>query len=314
MTALNPAQLQRVAVRMRFDPALVASVYERGEDLLPGRRLDPRALELLTGPARALWSSDRYLRSRKVTSWIRHFPTACAWSLALSPQRTLEGFFSDADFHEAVMERRGLTQAFGRWLATSGDELVPRSLALIEAAVHAGRVSLTAPRPDVEGGVGGGPGARPGGRPGARPGARPGERPGEQQVTRWALRPGVRVCEVPAGSSTLMGWTRHQLEACPEGLTTAVVEGRWRRANAPDLGPTSEQLLLTFDAEGAAALGKINDAMFQLLRAVDGGLHDLAPLAARLEVSTADIHEVLEDLRSDGLVVSVPHAQARASS
>ena len=107
MTALNPAQLQRVAVRMRFDPALVASVYERGEDLLPGRRLDPRALELLTGPARALWSSDRYLRSRKVTSWIRHFPTACAWSLALSPQRTLEGFFSDADFHEAVMERRG---------------------------------------------------------------------------------------------------------------------------------------------------------------------------------------------------------------
>ena len=54
--------------------------------------------------------------------------------------------------------------------------------------------------------------------------------------------------------------------------------------------------------------------MFQLLRSVDGGLHNLAPLAARLEVSTADIHEVLEDLRSDGLVVSVPHAQARASS
>ena len=89
MTTLSPAQLQRVAVRMRFDPALVASIYERGEDVWPGSRLDARAVKLLTGPDRALWSSDRYLRSRKVTSWIPHFPTACAWSLAASARSTM---------------------------------------------------------------------------------------------------------------------------------------------------------------------------------------------------------------------------------
>lgn len=296
MTTLSPAQLQRVAVRMRFDPALVASIYERGEDVWPGSRLDARAVKLLTGPDRALWSSDRYLRSRKVTSWIPHFPTACAWSLALSPQWTLEGFFSAIDFHAAVMERRGLTLAFGRWLATSADEPVVRALALIETAVHVGRVGLAAPQPAHGDQADAGPGAR--------------------RITRWVLHPGVQVCEAPSGSSTLMGWTRQQLEACPEGLLTAVVEGRWRRTSAPtlDADGAQEQLLLTLDADGAAGLGKINDAMFQLLRAVEGGLQDLAPLAARLDVSTEDLLEVLHGLHNDGLVASVPPARTPASS
>lgn len=107
---MTPSQaLQRVIVRMLYDPSLVARVYDGHT---PAPLTDAQA-ELLRRQPRGAWGTDPYRPSRTLQALIEEYPA----SAALTGVPPLHGFFQGEVFHRAIMDRRVLSLAFGDWIA-----------------------------------------------------------------------------------------------------------------------------------------------------------------------------------------------------
>ena len=101
-------RLQRFAVRMLYDPALVDRVY--GGQAVDGLSAADRAL--LTAGSRVAWGTDRLRRSRTLQALLEEYPVSAAFT-GLS---VLHGFFSAPEFHDCIQQRGRLSEAFGHWL------------------------------------------------------------------------------------------------------------------------------------------------------------------------------------------------------
>jgi hypothetical protein len=106
---MSPTALQRMVVRMMFDPILVARLYDG--KAVDG--VDEEDCALLTKPDRRAWGTDPYRRSRALTGLIAEFPASCAQA----GLDALDAFFSSSVFHVCISERGSLTEAFARWVA-----------------------------------------------------------------------------------------------------------------------------------------------------------------------------------------------------
>lgn len=100
--------LQRVIVRMLYDPAFVEQVYTGA----PLPELDPRSRALLLTVDRRAWCTDPLRRSRTLTALLDEFLV----SAALVGVGRLDAFFSSPLFHRAIQSRQRLALAFGAWL------------------------------------------------------------------------------------------------------------------------------------------------------------------------------------------------------
>lgn len=100
--------LQRVIVRMLYDPAFVEKIYTGA----PLPELDPRSRALLLAVDRRAWGTDPLRRSRTLTALLEEFPV----SAALVGVGRLDPFFSSPIFHRAIQARQRLALAFGAWL------------------------------------------------------------------------------------------------------------------------------------------------------------------------------------------------------
>jgi hypothetical protein len=105
---MNPRALQRVVVRMLYDPALLEAVYSGA----PVADLDAEGRAHLTRVDRRAWGTDPYRRTRTLQALIEELPV----SAAVAGIDTLDAFFSSPDFHRAVQQRRTLVLAFAQWL------------------------------------------------------------------------------------------------------------------------------------------------------------------------------------------------------
>ncbi len=124
--------LQRVIVRMLFDPPFVARVYD-GEPL---PELDARARALLLAVDRGAWGTDPHRRARALTALLEEFPA----SAALAGLDRLDAFFSSPTFHRAIQARQSLAQAFGGWLLP-----LAGPVATLESVVAAARRDRSPP-------------------------------------------------------------------------------------------------------------------------------------------------------------------------
>ena len=106
---MSPQQLQRMIVRMMYDPNLVEEVYSGN----PVDGLDDHARDLLCASDRRAWGSDPYRRARSLRALLEEFPV----SAALAGVEQLDAFFSDAAFHEAIANGGSLALAFGNWVS-----------------------------------------------------------------------------------------------------------------------------------------------------------------------------------------------------
>jgi hypothetical protein len=104
----NPAALQRVAVRMHFDPALVEQVYGGG----PVEGLCDRGRTLLRRADRRAWATDPYRRSRLLHALLQAYPV----SGLVAGLGRLDSFFSAEVFHACVQNRGLVALSFGTWL------------------------------------------------------------------------------------------------------------------------------------------------------------------------------------------------------
>ncbi len=100
--------LQRLVVRMLYDPELVARVYD-GE---PVEGLKDADRALITASPRQAWGTDPLRASRTLQALLEEYPVSAAIT-GLAP---LHGFFSSVDFHRCIQQRQRLSEAFGRWL------------------------------------------------------------------------------------------------------------------------------------------------------------------------------------------------------
>ena len=106
---MNPQDLQRLVVRMHYDPKLVDAVYEDR----PISGLTQEGRQHLKKVDQRAWGTDPYRRSRTLQALIEELPV----SSALAGIDSLDAFFSSADFHQAIQRRQALVFAFANWLA-----------------------------------------------------------------------------------------------------------------------------------------------------------------------------------------------------
>ena len=99
--------LQRVMVRMLYDPGLVSRVY----DGAPLPELSDAERGMLVAVDRRAWGTDPMRRMRTLTALLAEFPASAALA---GPG--LDGFFGSTEFHQSIQERTHLALAFGAWL------------------------------------------------------------------------------------------------------------------------------------------------------------------------------------------------------
>jgi hypothetical protein len=109
--------LERVYVRMLFDPAFVAAVYADADAALAGLDLGEDERAHLVAVDRRAWGHDPLRRYRTLRTLAEEFKAST--TLALGATRSLaslDAYFSSEEFHAAVQGRGSLALSFADFL------------------------------------------------------------------------------------------------------------------------------------------------------------------------------------------------------
>ena len=110
--------LQRVAVRMFYDPAFQAAVYHDATAALAGVELSAVEREWIAKPDPRAWRTDTNRRTRSLVAMLEEYPASVAASKG--GVDALDVFFSSKAFHTCVQDGGSLADAFGWWLERRG--------------------------------------------------------------------------------------------------------------------------------------------------------------------------------------------------
>ena len=110
--------LQRVAVRMFYDPAFQAAVYRDSATALAGIDLSADERTWIAKPDPRAWRTDSGRRARSLVAMLQEYPASVAASEG--GIAALDGFFSSKAFHICVQDGGSLADAFGWWLEKRG--------------------------------------------------------------------------------------------------------------------------------------------------------------------------------------------------
>lgn len=145
--------LQRLVVRLLYDPALVDQVYADPDRALAGFDLTPAERRFVVAPDRRAYATDPHRRSRSLTELLREFPGASSLVAASAGGlAVLDRFFSSSLFHAAIEHRGSLARAFGDYLialaeTTEGDARLASLARLEQAIARVRRAPIGAPNP-----------------------------------------------------------------------------------------------------------------------------------------------------------------------
>ena len=116
---MSAIALQRVVVRMLFDPTFRDRVYADPMMVLSDVDLTPEERQWLITPDPRAYGVDVHRRSRALTGLLEEYPVAGALAVrcAQGLQR-LYGFFAATVFHQCIQQRGSLADAFGVYLAS----------------------------------------------------------------------------------------------------------------------------------------------------------------------------------------------------
>jgi hypothetical protein len=109
--------LERIFVRLLFDPALVDAMHMDPEATLGPLDLEPHERAQLLAVDPRAWRHDPLRRLRTLRMLVDEFKAST--TLALAETRSLaslDAFFSSGEFHGSVQERRSMALAFAAYL------------------------------------------------------------------------------------------------------------------------------------------------------------------------------------------------------
>jgi len=119
MAAVSAMALQRVVVRMMYDPAFCKRVYANPERALHDVPLTPQERQWLVTPKPSAYGADAYRSHRALTGLLEEFPVAGALAVRLPRGiQRLQQFFATRAFHQCVQARGSMAAAFGAYLGS----------------------------------------------------------------------------------------------------------------------------------------------------------------------------------------------------
>jgi hypothetical protein len=279
--------IQRVVVRLLFDPDFVERVYADPGRALDGLELDPDLVGQLLRNDRRLWNADRLRRSRSLRILMEEFKVTSTLVLAECRRLTfLDAFFGSAFFHEAVQKRTYMALAFVGYLedALRRGALRARHVAValgLEAAMARSRRRLRDARRGFDSGL-----AR------VEPG-----RPGERLVTR----PGVLGHRAPSGTIQLIQHIEKYLFQVGQVPALALCDDAPRPEPLPELVDLeSEHLgfLLEPQPGGKVELSEVGREFALVIEACERPVtpEDMARLVAPHGIAAEDARDKAESL------------------
>jgi len=268
---MSHVALQRVAVRMLFDPAFAAAVYAAPERALAEADVSAAERRWLVAADRRAWRTDPYRRARALAALLDEYAAATALARATAGVAALDAFFSSALFHACIQERGALVPAFGAFLeerAAAGALGDVRVVALAQLEAALARLRRV-------------------GRAGA---GRAAAAPAPDALLR--LSPHVELLALPEGTLALFEVLRAGGAVRPPA------------AAAPPAGPPRESLLLEAH-DGEVAIEHAPPALAGLLAAARAPVSraTLAAEAVRQGAEPAGAGAVLDDLLAQRLLV-----------
>jgi hypothetical protein len=276
---MSHAAVQRVIVRMLYDPAFVARGYAEPTKATADCDLEESEREWLVGPDRRAYLVDPLRRSRSLTGLLEEFPVAAARRIrAQEDSSALDPFFSSGLFHVGMQDGESLAGLFGRWLERGlrdgpADES-SRACAELEGAMASGRrqpLSALDPQP-------------------AR---------GE-----WVLAPGVLPLELPGRTLASYSAQLETLRSHPRGLLEAVVDLGWPLPELPVDSREREGVLIDARAEDLR-LEPMSPELCGVLRllAAPRSFESLVEAAAAFGADGEDCQGIVEGFAEDGLLL-----------
>lgn len=133
---MSAAGVQRVVVRMLFDPVFRDAVYADPAAALAATDLTAAERGWVVRPDRRAYATDATRQARALLALAEELPAATAWARAAG--REPAGFFASPAWHACVEARGVMTLAYADWLADGADAALA-TLVAFEAAVARGR-------------------------------------------------------------------------------------------------------------------------------------------------------------------------------
>lgn len=277
--------LQRVVVRMLYDPALVERVYADADAALEGLALDAAERHWLVQADRRAWGVDPYRRSRSLTGLAEEYPCSVALALRHHDVEALDRFFSAARFHDCIMERGSLAAAFGDFLALDlpPGRGGPRAKRQVSAVAHLEQAVAAVRRGHARAGAIG--------------------------PDHLVMAPRVEALQLPGQALELHGAVLAQLEHKARGgpLLELVLRGDVTLRRLPELRPRQPtHLIVEMNAEGSVSIGGASPALVELLLAAREPIarEDLLARARELGADPGDDADIVGGLLRDGLLAS----------
>jgi hypothetical protein len=283
---MSSIALQRVIVRMLFDPKFTARVYENPILTLDEVELTDRERTWLIEVDPRAWRIDGARSHRALEGLLRRYPVSVAlWVVDGERARELLAFFHSDLFHECIQQRGYLSEAFAHWLAeTARADVSPWLKEMVGIETEIGRTHRGFKMFD-------------------RSLCSKNNASAHGELTdgaesRLHLPPWVALLRGARGADDIYGALIGHIEQRPQGRSSAL-EGLNRR---PLPSPEGEvTLLIEATAEGAQ-VGEIPDGLATLLSRA-GSSSEGAPLSALLSlISEAGLDPNEAPAVIDGLI------------
>lgn len=271
--------LQRIIVRMLYDPTFADAVYRDASEALSGVELSESDVTMLLEADRRAWRLDPMRRTRALQALLEEYPVACALVAHTTDQGAqLDLFFSSSHFHRAIQERGSLALAFGSYLAVLAGRLDRRD---VEAFAHLEEAIARSRRP----------------RPHSQ---------GEVPVGTVRLADGIKLVRVPRGVIRRFGEIRERMTRAGLNGGQLVLSTEVRLEAMPVESQEEIALVEPCEMGEGPTLTILEDALAAALIQADPGTSKEA-LFERLRshgAESGEEEEILEALIEDGLLMN----------
>lgn len=148
--------LNRIVVRMLYDPKFQEEVYLRPRDVMDPLGIPVGLQDSLLQNDRRAWNLDTQRRKRSLQGLMEEFP--CSSTLVLAHTKslsTLDSFFSSDIFHKCIQNRGSMPLSFIEYLSSLGkgeplQENLFKDILALEAAKATVRRAHSAPKAELK--------------------------------------------------------------------------------------------------------------------------------------------------------------------
>ena len=277
--------LQRVVVRMLFDPGFRDRVYADPETALHEVPLSAAERQWVITPPPQAYGVDVYRQSRALSGLLEEYPVAGALAVRC-PQgiARLQRFFASEAFHGCVQQRGSMAEAFGHYLQSAVFAEAPTVawMALVEmGSVRVRRAPYGPPAPTSP----------------------------SPQDSRLCVAPWVALLAVPPPALSQYSRVLQRLRQHGPVLLDAILDTTYRLPVGPRVqSAASAWILVVRDATGdGLALEEASPELGAVLAAAHTAItwDALCALAVRLGATPQEALEIVEGLMAEQLLIQV---------